>query len=171
MSSAEVPSSSATPSPADSPRSTATIGGIEYSEKLWPTVWIWLVVVLLSSAGILILAPISIFAGYTAAVVLLILQVGFLLLSMPRIVVDADTLTVGRARIERQYVGAVQGYRGEEAAAQRGPKLHGLAYLCLRGWVSPVVRIDITDPQDRTPYWLTSTRRPEQLVAVLTASH
>jgi hypothetical protein len=31
-----------------------------------------------------------------------------------------------------------------------------------------VVRIEITDPSDSTPYWLTSTRRPDELVAALT---
>ena len=31
-----------------------------------------------------------------------------------------------------------------------------------------MVKIDITDPSDPTPYWLTSTRRPEELVAALT---
>jgi hypothetical protein len=42
-----------------------------------------------------------------------------------------------------------------------------LAFLCIRGWIDPVVRIEITDPADRTPYWLTSTRRPEELLAAL----
>ena len=32
-----------------------------------------------------------------------------------------------------------------------------------------MVRIEITDPSDRTPYWLTSTRHPEQLLAALQA--
>jgi Protein of unknown function (DUF3093) len=33
--------------------------------------------------------------------------------------------------------------------------------------VDPVVRIEITDPSDRTPYWLTSTRNPDRLLAAL----
>ncbi|NKX50380.1 DUF3093 family protein, partial [Arthrobacter deserti] len=33
----------------------------------------------------------------------------------------------------------------------------------------PVVRIEITDEADRTPYWLTPPGRPEQLAAALTA--
>jgi hypothetical protein len=59
-------------------------------------------------------------------------------------------------------------FRAKEATAERGTRLNGLAYLCIRGWVDPVVRIEITDPSDPTPYWLTSTRRPEQLAKVLT---
>jgi hypothetical protein len=74
---------------------------------------------------------------------------------------------VGRATIERRFVGAVQTFRKEEATAERGTRLNGLAYLCIRGWIDPVVRIDITDPSDPTPYWLTSTRRPDELTAAL----
>ena len=39
--------------------------------------------------------------------------------------------------------------------------------MCIRGWIDPVVRIEIADPSDRTPYWLASTRRPDKLVAAL----
>ena len=152
---------------ADFPLNTAPTTAVTYSERLWPSVWIWVIVGGISLAGILILAPISMFAGYTAAIVLFLIQAVLLVVSTPRIEVTAASLQVGRAHIERRFVGKVQAFRGDEATAQRGPQLHGLAYLCLRGWISPVVRIDITDEADRTPYWLASTRRPEQLVAAL----
>ena len=141
-----------------------------YAEKLWPALWIWVVVLGISGAGILILIPISAMAGIIAAVVLFLLQATFLIMSTPRIEVDSQTLTVGRASIERKFVGTAEAFRGDEAFAQRGTKLNGLAYLCLRGWITPVVRIEVEDASDPTPYWLTSTRRPEQLVAALTAS-
>lgn len=143
---------------------------IVYAERLWPAFWMWLVVIGISAAGILILAPISIVAGFSAAMVLLVLQAAFLIMSTPRIEVDASTLTVGRASIERKFIGSAAAFRDDDAFAQRGPQLNGLAYLCLRGWISPVVRIEVQDASDPTPYWLTSTRRPEQLVAALTAS-
>jgi hypothetical protein len=74
---------------------------------------------------------------------------------------------VGRATIERRFIGAATAFRGAEATAERGPGLNGLAFLCIRGWIDPVVRIEITDPADRTPYWLASTRRPDELLAAL----
>ncbi len=153
----------------DFPLNTAPPTVPTYSERLWPSIWVWIIVVGISLAGILILAPISMFAGYTAAVVMFLIQAILLLLSTPRIEVTAQSLQVGRAHIERRFVGKVQAFYGDEASAQRGPQLHGLAYLCIRGWISPVVRIEITDEADRTPYWLASSRRPEQLVAALAA--
>ena len=112
-----------------------------FKEKLWPSPWIWVISVGLSGAGILMFSPIT---------------------------VSGTNLRVGRASIERKFVGTVESFRGAEATAERGPRLNGLAFMCFRGWIDPVVKIQITDPADRTPYWLTSSRRPEQLVAALT---
>ncbi|WP_218713882.1 DUF3093 domain-containing protein [Arthrobacter sp. BF1] len=138
-----------------------------YTEKLWPNFWGWVIVLGLSAAGILIFIPISPSAGFVAFGVLLLLQIVILVTSTPTITVTPDTLQVGRAQIERKFVGEVSIHHGEDATAQRGIKLNGLAYLCIRGWIKPVVKIEITDPDDRTPYWLTSSRNPEYLAAAL----
>ncbi|WP_284976048.1 DUF3093 domain-containing protein [Arthrobacter sp. efr-133-TYG-104] len=140
-----------------------------YTEKLWPSAWIWIVVVGLSSAGLLMFGPISTAAAIIAALVLFALMTTMLLLSTPTISVTQDTLRVGRATIDREFVGTVEGFEKSAASAERGTRLNGLAYMCFRGWVDPVVKIEITDPADRTPYWLTSTRRPDALVSALTS--
>lgn len=139
-----------------------------YREKLWPNLWIWIIAAGISAAGILVFAPISLAAGLTAAAVLFIIMAVLLVLSTPTIMVTAETLTVGRATIERRYIGSVEQFRGGEATAERGTRLNGLAYLCIRGWIDPVVRIEITDPADQTPYWLSSSRHPDRLTAALT---
>jgi membrane protein implicated in regulation of membrane protease activity len=115
------------------------------------------------------LAPISIWVGITAAIVLFVIIAVLLLLSTPSIIVTKATLKVGRATIERGFLGKATAYRGKDATAERGPRLNGLAFLCIRGWVDPVVRIEIEDPSDRTPYWLTSTRHPDRLLAALSS--
>jgi hypothetical protein len=138
-----------------------------FQERLWPNLWMWIIAAGISGAGILVFAPISLAAGYTAAGVLFTIMAVLLVLSTPTIVVTRDALTVGRATIERRFVGEVEAFRGKDATAQRGTRLNGLAYLCIRGWIDPVVRIGITDPSDRTPYWLASSRRPEELAAAL----
>ena len=139
-----------------------------YSERLWPSPWVWLLVLGAAAASIVTFAPIDVLIGFAAAVVIALVLVTLLVLSTPRILVTSTTLTVGRAMIERRYLGAVSAYTGDEATEQRGTALNGLAYLCIRGWISPVVRIEVTDPEDRTPYWLASTRRPKQFTAALT---
>jgi hypothetical protein len=140
-----------------------------FRERLWPTVWVWVIVAGLSGAGILMFAPISMSAGYVAGAVLFAVMATLLVLSTPTITVTADSLTVGRATIQRRFIGEVQAFRTKDATAERGTRLNGLAFLCIRGWIDPVVRIEITDPSDRTPYWLTSSRRPEELTKALSA--
>lgn len=138
-----------------------------FEERLTPSVGVWVVALMLAGLTILVFAPIDLWVGVAAAVTFFALEAILLLATTPRIVVRERTLQVGRAGIERHHVGAVTGHRGESARRQRGPLLHGLAFVNVRGWISPVVRIQLTDERDRTPYWLTSTRRPEELVAAL----
>lgn len=153
--------------PGEAPRNTPD-QAVLYEERLWPSPWIWLIAAGFSSATIVMFAPISMMVGYGAAVVVAVIVGTLLILSTPRITVTPTTLTIGRATIEREYLGAVDWFTGDDATHQRGPGLNGLAYLCIRGWISPVVRIEVTDPEDRTPYWLASSRNPERLVAALT---
>ncbi|MGG5172815.1 DUF3093 domain-containing protein [Pseudarthrobacter sp. J1738] len=145
----------------------ATSSTVLYTERLWPAVWIWIVVLGISGAGILVFAPINMTSGYIAAIVLFLIQAVMLYTSTPTIEVTPATLRVGRATIERSLLGTVEAFEGAEATAERGVRLNGLTYLCIRGWISSVVKIQILDPQDKTPYWLASTRHPAALVKAL----
>lgn len=138
-----------------------------YSEKLWPSAstWIWPIIIAIT-AGVAV-APIHAILGWSVGALVLIGLVVIFLLRVPSIEVTDELVTVGRASIERRYIGEVTGYRGEEAFRQRGQKLHGLAYMLLRGWIDGAVRMEVVDERDTTPYWLTSTRRPEELAAAL----
>ncbi|NKX50379.1 DUF3093 family protein, partial [Arthrobacter deserti] len=84
-----------------------------FEERLWPAVWVWLVAAGVSAAVILVLAPIDLVIGYVAAALVAIILTGLLITSTPRLVVTAGELQVGRARIERRYIGAVEAFRGE----------------------------------------------------------
>ncbi|MER2133867.1 MAG: DUF3093 domain-containing protein [Arthrobacter sp.] len=138
-----------------------------YSERLLPAFWIWLVVAGVAGTFVLAFIPISILVGFVVAAVAAVVLTVLLLMSTPVIRVTEETVQVGRAQIERRWIGEVEAYRGEDATQQRGPALNATAYLCIRGWIDPVVKMEITDPADRTPYWLTSTRHPEKLAAAL----
>lgn len=49
-----------------------------------------------------------------------------------------------------------------------GRDANGRAYHLLRPYLKRAVRVRVTDPADPVPYWLVSTRRPEELVLALT---
>lgn len=141
---------------------------MRYRERLWPAWWVFLATALVIPASLLVFLPISQVAGVVVAIVLYGAIVVTLLATTPVIEVDDGMLRVGRAQIERSFVGAVTAHHGMDAVAERGTRLDARAWLMLRGWAPDVVRIEITDDADPTPYWLVSTRRPEELVAALT---
>lgn len=140
---------------------------MRYRERLWPAWWVFLATALVIPASLLVFLPISQVAGIAVAIVLYGAIVVTLLATTPLIEVTDGMLRVGRARIERSFVGAVTAHSGADAVAERGTRLDARAWLALRGWIPGVVRIEIVDDADPTPYWLVSTRKPEELAAVL----
>lgn len=41
------------------------------------------------------------------------------------------------------------------------------AFVSIRPWIGPGVQLWIDDPEDPTPYWVLSTRHPQQLVDIV----
>ena len=142
----------------------------DYHEKLWPTPWIYAVSLLLVPASILVLAPVSLPAGVATGIVLYLATVGALSFTAPVIEVHDGRLRAGRAEIPLGYTGTAVGATDAAARVERGTGLDARAFLVIRGWVQPVVRVPITDPADPAPYWLLSTRRPTELAAAINGS-
>jgi hypothetical protein len=67
-------------------------------------------------------------------------------------------------------VGAVQIVPVTAKRKALGPHLDPAAFVVHRGWVGPLLRVQLTDPADPTPYWMFSTRHPERLAELLRAS-
>lgn len=141
-----------------------------YSERLSPSTAWWIAMMFLSAMTSLLALPVS----QVGAIVLPLLVAAGVILWMrslsARVVVTEDSFVAGPARIDRSFISDVTGYDAPGAFAQRGHLLDVRAFLMLRPWVKTVVRIEIDDPSDPTPYWLVSTRRPESLAAVLSPS-
>ena len=120
-------------------------------------------------ASMLVLAPVSLPAGVATGAVLSGGLIVLLWALAPVIEIADGVLAAGRARIPLRLLGAVDIARDEEARQARGPGLDARAWLLLRGDIDPVVRIQIVDDDDPTPYWLISSRRPEDLASAIGA--
>lgn len=138
-----------------------------YRERLWPSVGMFLATILLIPAALLTFLPISIPVGIAAAVILFIGANVVLVLTSPRVEVTTTELRAGAARLPLEIVDSVHAFNGPDAVSERGVRLDARAWMLLRGWASGVVRIHLNDPEDPVPYWLISSRRPEQLAAAL----
>lgn len=141
-----------------------------YREKLWPTPWIYIVSLLLVPSSILVLAPVSMPAGIVTGIVLYLAVVGALSFTAPIVEVRDGRLRAGRAEIDLAHTGEAVAAEDAAARAERGTGLDARAFLVIRGWVQPIVRIPIVDPADPTPYWLVSSRRPKELAAAINGS-
>ena len=142
----------------------------DYREKLWPTPWIYVSTLLLVPASILVLAPVSLPAGIATGITLYLAAVGSLSFTAPVIEVGDGMLRAGRAAISLDQTGEAVPAFDAEARVERGTGLDARAFLVIRGWVQPVVRVPITDPADPAPYWLLSSRRPRELAAAINGS-
>ncbi len=94
---------------------------------------------------------------------------GLLLYGSARITVGNGELRAGRAHIALDLVGTAEPLDAEGTRRVAGVDADARAYLLLRPYLKRSVRIEITDPRDPAPYWLVSTRRPDKLVAALSA--
>ncbi|AXH35897.1 DUF3093 domain-containing protein [Humibacter sp. BT305] len=144
-----------------------------YRERLVPSPWIFIATALLIPASMVVFAPIEgigFALGAGIGVVLYAGVIGTLVGTAPVIEVAEGELRAGRAHIPVGLVSDVQGFDGSDAALERGRRLDARAYLCIRGWITPVVKATIADPQDPTPYWLVSTRRPGDLKKAVEAA-
>ena len=88
-----------------------------------------------------------------------------LLLSRGRIELAGDgQLRVPGARIDIAHLAAGTAYDPKTAKALlRGAD--PLAYTATRPFIGTGVHLEIDDPADDTPYWLVSSRRPQELLA------
>ena len=84
------------------------------------------------------------------------------------VTVDAEELRVGRAVLERAYIGRCQPLDAAATELRSGVQADARAHLVLRPYIATAVEIEIDDDADPVPYWLVSTRRPTRLAAALT---
>ncbi|GAA2085693.1 DUF3093 domain-containing protein [Pseudolysinimonas kribbensis] len=138
-----------------------------YRERLWPSPWVFLTTALVIPAALLVFLPISETAGIVVAIVLYGAIVVILIATTPLVEVTDAEFGAGRAHLPLAVVHAVRAVEGDEAGAERGVRLDARAFLLIRGWIPDLVRVELDDPSDPTPYWLVSTRHPRRLVAAL----
>ena len=109
--------------------------------------------------------------GINAAITISLIQLGLLIFTAQRtaleITVTKGWLLVGPAAIERAFIHNFEALEFKEYKRIRGVDADPASYLQIRFWVSTAIKIDLRDPKDKTPYWLISTNRANELAKVL----
>lgn len=86
------------------------------------------------------------------------------------IMVETAELSVGRARIDLAYLHSAMPLDQAAASHRTGPGADARAFLVVRPYIAGAVEITLNDPDDPVPYWLVSTRHPQQLASALSAA-
>ncbi|MFI5498782.1 DUF3093 domain-containing protein [Nocardia asteroides] len=145
-----------------------------YRERLWVPLWWWPIgfaIAGLLAAEIHMGAP-----GLRAWLpyVLLAPVPVWILLWMSRhrleVAVAADgtaELRVDRAHLPVSFVARAAAVAPTAKSAALGRQLDPAAYVQHRAWIGPMALLVLDDPDDPTPYWLVSTRRPDLVLAAL----
>jgi hypothetical protein len=146
-----------------------TDGQVGYSERLWPSAPVWLVVLLVAASGGLVVVKVApLWLSALVALACMAAAAWALIRSSARVAVTGTELVAGRAHIPLGLLGQIDVLDRAEFTALRGPHADVRAYLCQRSWIPRGVRVAVVDPNDPTPYWLVSSREPTKLAAALT---
>lgn len=133
-------------------------------ERVLPSKGSFFLPVLLGLGLFAVFYPILGNLSYLVAVPGALLVVWLMWIAAPVISIDDKTLQVGNARIELKHLGKVRAVSSEESFSERGPKLNARAFTKFQPSVKTLVRVEVKDPNDPTPYWLFSSRRGAEIV-------
>lgn len=79
----------------------------------------------------------------------------------------ATELWVAEAHLPVSVIARTAEVPRSAKSAALGRQLDPAAYVVHRAWVGPMVLIVLDDPDDPTPYWLVSCRRPDRVLSAL----
>lgn len=140
---------------------------VVYRERLWPSQWLPVIFCLLIPLFWLLLAPFDVVLGFAVGIAAFVLVIAVVYSRVSTAVVTESGFSYGRAHIESKFIGSVSAFSGAPALEQRRNKLDARAWTKFHTVGDGLVRIEINDPEDPTPYWLVSTRHPNELAAAL----
>jgi hypothetical protein len=136
-----------------------------YVEVLRPPVSWWVM-----AAGIVVSVWWAFFVAAPAEVALIAAAVtaaavggGLSRYGAVRICTDEVGLHAGNALLPWPYVGAVEVLDARRLHEQLGVKADARAHLLIRSYCREAVRVNVDDARDPTPYWVVSTRHPQDL--------
>jgi hypothetical protein len=105
----------------------------------------------------------SIFLALISIPVVLILS----WLASPKIELTQGHLMVGNVRIDKGLLGKAEAIAASNTFQERGVLLDSRAFTRFQIGIKELVKIEISDELDPTPYWLVSSRNAEVLAGLI----
>ena len=139
-----------------------------FKEVLRPPIWVLAFIYFLFLSLV-----IAIWAAFDNSVTLIafiaatiaIIYIAFAMRST--ITFDGKELRIDRAHIDIKYLGEATILDAPAMRLLRTRDADPAAYLAIRFWIPKGVKIAVVDPRDPTPYWLITSKRGEEIAALL----
>jgi hypothetical protein len=132
-----------------------------------PTIW-WVLAGLFSLS---VLLAVGVYLGAVwgvgVSVATMLVAIAIFASASTVISVDANQIRIGRASIDHAYIAGCRALDAEQTRRRAGVEADARAHLVLRPYIKTAVEITLDDEDDPVPYWLVSTRHPQQLAAAL----
>ena len=144
----------------------------DFSERLIPPVWIWpvaLCAVGFAAAEVRLGAP-GLATWLPYVVLLPVAAIGMAWLGRIRITVADGELRVDDARLPVRVIESVTVLDQDTKRDLLGPYARPYAFVIQRPWIRCAVKVELCDPEDPTPYWVISSRHPEDLADAIRAA-
>ncbi len=139
-----------------------------FREVLRPPIWVLAFIYFLLLSVVL-----SVWAAFDNRATLITLAISTLTLiwiafAMRTVITfDGQLLRIDKAKIEIKYLGKVTLLDKPAMRLLRTRDADPAAFLAIKFWEPKGLRIDLNDPRDRTPYWLITSKRGEEIAALL----
>jgi hypothetical protein len=139
-----------------------------FKEVLRPPIWVLaFIYFLLLSLVIAIWAAFgSLLTIYTFIIVTVaLIYIAFKMRSI--ISITTEELRINNAHIEIKYLGKATVLDAAAMRLLRTRDANPAAYLAIKFWTPTGIKIELKDPRDPTPYWLITSKRGEEIAALL----
>jgi len=140
---------------------TKTSNSASYSERVFPGLSFFLATLFAPAALYLIVLA---FDDLWALITFVVSELAIIFLGLfaaPTLSLSSKTLSIGNVQIPTQYVKAITGVDPSAQQSEKGPKLNPSAYVRFQVGVKGLIKVELNDPNDPTPYWLISSRNPD----------
>jgi hypothetical protein len=140
---------------------TKTSNSASYSERVFPGLSFFLATLFAPAALYLIVLA---FDDLWALITFVVSELAIIFLGLfaaPTLSLSSKTLSIGNVQIPTQYVKAITVIEQSSQQSEKGPKLNPSAYVRFQVGVKGLLKVELNDPNDPTPYWLISSRNPD----------
>jgi hypothetical protein len=149
-----------------------TLGAVPTHDERLRVPFTWWPVV----TAIVVLGALEVGAGfsYVVLVPVAIFMIGFFIVPLAlsgraRIQLSDGVLHAGKQDLPVMRITAISALDRNETRLRLGPQADPAAFTVVRGWIGSSVMLRLADPHP-VPYWVVSTRHPEELAAAIKQS-